>query len=131
MKEVENIEQLLKNIETLDRYLSKANSLDQADALDLVKRGTCFVVYNNNGMMRFAPSRFIGYVDNKLEKHNSNFTKHGGVTNQAISKLFKCKPLPNENLDELYINYCNYLGIKANSSGSFGASRKFWILDNQ
>lgn len=128
MNPVLNEKQLVKNIETLENYLSKENSSEQSEAHSLIKRGKCFIAYRRDNQTRFAPSRFIGYEDNNIEKHNRNITKHGGVTNQAINKIIKAKPEKNKSLDQQYVDYCNFLGIKAGAFGAYGAERKFWIF---
>ncbi len=44
---------------------------ERLDASDLIKRGTCFVAYQVQGELRFAPSRFLEYIDNKLNKYST------------------------------------------------------------
>lgn len=127
------IDQLIKNIETLENYLTEEDENSRIEATLLVKRGTCFVAYNINEELRFAPSRFIGYIDNKLDKHSSSLEKDGGETNKVINEILGTKPESNNKLNLQYIDYCNRLGIKPSENGSFGAPRKFWqlIIDNE
>jgi hypothetical protein len=97
--------------------------------VNLIKRGTCFIGYQSDGMMKFVPSRFIGYVKNSLTKHENNWERDGRDTNPAISKVLRVKaPLPDAKLDELYKKYCVFLGFSPRKTGSFGAPRKYWIL---
>jgi hypothetical protein len=80
-------------------------------------------------MTKFAPSRFIGYKNNTITKHESNITKDGRETNPAISDALGVKqPIINEELEELYKKYCIYLGFSPPPKGAFGVTRKYWIL---
>ena len=129
MKLIEDEKQLIRNIETLESYLTEGNDYEIKEATLLVKRGTCFVAYRIDKEIRFAPSRFIGYFDNKLDTHSVALYKDGRETNKALNKILKTKPLPDDNLNEQYFDYCNKLGIQPSDKGSFGAPRKFWRLN--
>jgi 5-methylcytosine-specific restriction protein A len=129
MKLIITKNQLINNIDTLEGYLTGGDDYSNNEATALVKRGTCFVAYKIDKELRFAPSRFIGYVDNKLDKHSASDKKDGRETNKAINKILESKPLPNDKLNMKYLEYCNRLGIKPSEKGSFGALRKFWQLD--
>ena len=129
MELIEKEKQLIRNIETLESYLTEGNEYEIKEATLLVKRGTCFVAYQIDKEIRFAPSRFIGYFNNKLDTHSKSLSKDGRETNKAIYKIFNANPLPDDNLNKLYCDYCIKLGIKPNEKGAFGATRKFWKLD--
>lgn len=128
MKLIKNRGQLIKNIDTLEGYLSEGNEFENSEATSLVKRGTCFVAYQVDKELRFAPSRFIGYINNKLEIHSISH-KDGRETNKAIIDILNDKPLPDVKLEKKYFDYCNQLGIQPNEKGAFGAQRKFWRLN--
>lgn len=128
MKLIKNKEQLIKNIDTLESYLTEGDEFEISEATSLVKRGTCFVAYQVDKELRFAPSRFIGYVNNKLEIHSVSH-KDGRETNKAIIDILTDKPTPNDNLEKKYFDYCNQLGIQPNEKGAFGVQRKFWRLN--
>lgn len=129
MRLINTKNQLIKNIDTLEGYLTEGDEYAANEAVSLVKRGTCFVSYKIDRELRFAPSRFIGYIDNKLDKHSDSDEKDGRETNKAIIKILEAKPLPNDKLNEKYLEYCNRLGIQPSEKGSFGAPRKFWQLE--
>lgn len=129
MKLINNKDQLIKNIDTLEGYLTEGNEYSNSEATALVKRGTCFIAYSIENELRFAPSRFIGYIDNNLDKHSASNEKDGRKTNKAIIKILGTKPQPNEKLNDKYLEYCNRIGIKPSDKGSFGVQRKFWELD--
>ena len=128
MKLINDKEELIKNIETLEGYLTEGNDYSTKEATSLIKRGTCFVAYQVDKELRFAPSRFIGYIDNKLEIHSVSH-RDGRETNKAINSILETKPLPNEKLEKKYFEYCNELGIQPNEKGAFGVQRKFWRLN--
>ena len=128
MKLVTDINQILENIDALEAYMSEGDTYENQEATALIKRGTCFVSYEVDKQLRFAPSRFIGYVNNKLEKHAVSQEKDGRETNKAITAIIKMQPLPNEILEKKYFDYCYSLGIQPNKKGAFGVERKFWSL---
>ena len=126
METIKNKEQLEKNINTLESYLTNGDDYDTREATLLIKRGTCFVAYYVDEALHFAPSRFIGYKDNNLDKHTASSDKDGRITNPAINEILKSKPLPDEDLNLKYFEYCNKLGVQPSIKGSFGVERKFW-----
>ena len=77
MKPIQTLEELRHNMDTLDQYLDNKTERTYSFALELVKKGVCFVVCKENGKTKFYPSRFIGYADNTMSKHLSNDSKDG------------------------------------------------------
>lgn len=128
MELVKSLEEIRHNIAVLDAYLDKKTGPEYSYALGLVKRGICFVADNSSGKYRFYPSRFIGYVDNTMDKHMSNTPKDGKQTNPAISTILHDKPQHNLQLEELYQTYCQSLGFEANEKGARGIERKYWLI---
>lgn len=129
MELVKSVSQLIKNIHTLEQYLNQKVDPEYSYALNLIKRGTCFVaVKQDDGEYRFYPSRFIGYVDNTMNKHENNPYKDGRETNFAISSAVGSKPQIDPALDSIYQQFCEKLGFIAKNKGSFGVLRKYWIL---
>ena len=75
---IENREDIISNIETLYSYLHGESGEDHKQwAIDRLKLGKNMVVEVINGHICFAPSRFVGYVNNTREKHDDN---HGDGT---------------------------------------------------
>ena len=120
--------QLLENIETVETYLADGTENEQLDIQNYIKRGTCFVAYKIETEIRFAPSKFLGYINNSLNRHIPSETD-GRDTNRVINTILDSKPLPNDKLEKKYFKYCNDLGIYPSENGAFGAKRKFWQLD--
>ena len=126
---VESLDEILDNCATLDGYIESRKDPEYTYALDLVKRGTCFLAIEDEGEYRFYPSRFIGYYNNSMVQHENNGDKDGRVTNPAIAAAIDQEnPTPNSELDLLYKNYCNSLGFHASDKGTFGVERKFWVV---
>ena len=115
-------------MQVIDSYLNKAVDPEYTYALNLIKRGICFVADDSTGRYRFYPSRFIGYALNTRDKHDNNARKDGKVTNPAISSIVGKKPEPNPELEKEYRQYCDNLGIVARDAGTYGVQRKFWKL---
>lgn len=119
-------EQIDTNIAELERLRRIGAGPEFRDYISLVKLGTCFLPYKSELGMAFAPSRFLGYIDNSLQKHAGNDRKDGKLTNPAISKILHATPEEDTELDERYRAFCASLGFQARECGNFGAARKFW-----
>lgn len=120
---VSKLEQLIKNIDTVEFYLTEGSEDEQTQVSDLIRKGSCLIAYQVDKEIRFAPSRFLGYINNSLQGHIRSQVD-GRETNIVINKILKSQPFPNENLRELYFNYCKSLGLKANNK-----KHKFWKLE--
>lgn len=130
MKAVENINQLQNNVDILEKYLVYKKEPEYEFALNLIKKGTCFLAIKIKEGYKFYPSRFIGYVDNTMDRHLNNVYKDGRETNIAISYIIGSKPKHNPTLNYEYIKYCEGLCFVAKDKGSFGVERKFWLITN-
>jgi len=127
---VATIEELKNNFAVIDNYLEREIEPQHGYAISLIKKGTCFVAKKAGSGYKFYPSRFIGYINNSMEKHESNDNKDGRETNPAITDVIGSKPVADTKLDWEYRVYCKNLGFDANAKGSFGVERKFWILND-
>lgn len=128
MDVVKSMDEIRINMKTMDSYLIKADDSEYIYALSLISKGICFVADDSTGKFRFYPSRFIGYANNTMSKHECNSSKDGRVTNPAISKVLNQKPEANSEMEIAYKEYCKSLGINVKEKGSFGVSRKYWKL---
>lgn len=123
-------EELYTNCKTLDEYIESRRDPEYSYALDLIKRGICFVAIQTKGEYKFYPSRFVGYQNNSRLKHMNNRWRDGRETNPAISYVLKGgEPLPDIELEVLYREYCERLGFEAMEKGSFGNDHKYWKVD--
>ena len=128
MKLVESMEEIRNNMDTLDRYLDSKREPEYGYALSRIKRGTCFIADYRSGEYRFYPSRFIGYANNTMKRHENNEYKDGKETNPAISAVLGQKLVADVDLENAYREYCRRLGFEPNERGTFGVERKFWKL---
>ncbi len=120
MKHIESIEELEKNLETIEFYLSEGTDSEIDKTIKLIRAGSCFVAYKINNELRFAPSRFVGYRNNTLEQH-LNSQKDGRETNVVIERLMDNKLEMSEELEASFLNYCLNLGIDP-----YKKKRKYW-----
>lgn len=127
MAVVTEIDQVLDNITELEHGRSTLTGSEATEYISLIKRGTCFLPYETANGLAFAPSRFVGYVGNKLLTHAANPDRDGRITNAALTKVFSCKPLSNALLEQRYLVFCEQLGFTPSERGAFGVARKYWV----
>ncbi len=128
MNPITNQEQLIKNINSVENYFIEGTEVEKKIISDLIRKGKCLVAYKVNGENRFAPSRFLGYLNNTIKKHlNSREDKDidGKETNVLISKVIKGKLLTDKILEKNYIKYCKNLGVEPSKY----SKRKYWYLE--
>lgn len=128
MQLVQTLNEISANIQTLDNYLTKKHEPEYSYALALVKRGTCFIAVKCGRSYKFYPSRFVGYAENTMEKHQNNTEKDGKETNPAISSILNENVSYDPELERAYKEYCENLGFTANEKGTFGVQRKYWRI---
>lgn len=125
MKTIDKDYQLIANIETVENYLVDGNEFEKTEIRDLIRKGKCFVAYKVKNEIRFAPSRFLGYLNNNLKKHNNAEIKDGRETNKAINDIIINNLDFNDALETRYINYCENLGIQPSNY----SKRKYWFFE--
>ena len=126
---ITTLDELWSNCNLLDTYVNSKKDPEYSFALNLIKRGTCFVAIEKAGAYRFYPSRFVGYQENSMAKHENNEWKDGKETNPAIGCLLGIgAPVDNVKLDEIYKEYCRALGFEPQEKGAFGVEHKFWEI---
>lgn len=120
---IETKSQLIKNLDRVEGYLSSTTEELYKTMALYIARGRVFVTYVVDGKYHFAPSRFVGYKDNTLVKHQHNLEKDGRVTTPAITKLLGARIFDSK-LENEYILYCELLGVAAANH-----KRTFWLLE--
>ena len=108
---IENQNELLENIRLVENYLCEGNIEERDFAISLIKKGRCFVAYKVNNKIRFSTSRFIGYSNNNIEKHNSEH-RDGRDTNPQITKILGQKLIKNDVLEKAHLDYCRSFGVE-------------------
>lgn len=129
-RQIKSKEELICNLHTVEYYLSSAEGVENRDAMiHLIGNGTNFVAYNYNGQMHFAPSRFIGYLNNTLLVHLvKNNGKNGSDTSSSIDKILLSKRKYIDELEKSYLEYCDVIG--AIPKNMLNAQRKYWYLED-
>lgn len=79
--------QIIANIKTIEKYLMGDSDNDFDIMAKHISHGRVFIAYKIDGDFHFAPSRFIGYANNTLERHKQNPDKHGTITTQQITRI--------------------------------------------
>lgn len=115
---IETREDIVQNIKTLYSYLDgKVDSEHKDWAIQRMSRGSNYVIEVVDSQIYFAPSRFVGYVDNTMEKHVAN---HGnGTETDNKIKIFYQK-VQDVKLDTLLQKAMSEYGIVV-------GAKKYWI----
>lgn len=107
--------QVIKNLITIEEYI---NSSDFHDfAVDRIRLGNTFLLYNVGNEIHFAPSRFIGYVNSSKDKFELCKVKDGKETNRNFIKTFGWTTTEDSNLDMLLESYCQKFGVLPKNGG--------------
>lgn len=117
---IQTHEDIISNIETLYFYLHGESGEDnKLWAVDKLKRGKNMVVEVIDGHICFAPSRFVGYINNTKEKHEEN---HGdGTDTDNVLKTYYNK-IQDGRLDFI-------LQKELAKHGESSAEKKYWIYN--
>ena len=130
MKTTDNLiktrDDLKFNLEQIEAYLNDSDESILQDMKGYIRRGKDFVVYKYYGKYHFAPSRFVGYINNTLETHHENDNKHGWKTYSSITSVLGHKCYYNKKIEQLFIEYCEYLGIVP-----YNKKRMYWMFDGE
>jgi 5-methylcytosine-specific restriction protein B len=110
---------VVENIKTLYGYLENASDSENYKwATERLKNGKYYVVEIIESVLYFAPSRFVGYKNNTIEKHQDNHGD-GTQTNDELSKYYQ-KVEKDDRLDKAFQKVLERYGL---SSGD----KKYWI----
>ena len=123
---VSDFEQIMINIMELENGRASIGQ-DLDEYKKLIKKGTCFMPYRSANGIAFAPSRFIGYLGNKLSTHKHNEGRDGRDTNKVINSIIGHPPKANSILEKYYLGFCEENGITPSKTGAFGVERKYWL----
>ena len=117
----------MENIRTLEKYRNSNNENEVVFYKERIKLGICFVVVEINGKLFFAPSRFVGYKNNNMGKHNINETKDGRKTNPEIDKILG-EHKKDDKIQEAFKNFCESNDIDYGETGWGGHKRQYWPI---
>ena len=115
---IENRIDVIKNIYTLYSYAKSNNEEEKEWALKHFKRGRWYVVEPFGNILLFAPSRFVGYKNNTIEKHTKNHGD-GRDTNPKFQELKLYKGVADDFLSEQFERFMATLGIEKDTPNFF------------
>lgn len=115
---IENRIEVIKNVYTLFSY-AKSNITEERDwALQRFKLGKWYVVEPFGNMLFFAPSRFVGYKNNTIEKYTKD-PGSGIQTNEKFRELKLYKKSDDNYLSEQFKKFMVALGTETDSANFF------------
>lgn len=115
-------EDLINNLNQIEVYLKNFESAEEMK--NYIRRGKNFVMYKFVNEYHFAPSRFVGYLNNTLIKHNKNESKHGWKTYGCITQILSQQCRYDDRCEKLFIQYCSDLSIVP-----YNKKRMYWVMD--
>ena len=118
---IETRDDVIKNIKTLYSYLDDESDNNTYQwATGIFKNGRIYVIEIIDSHVCFAPSRFVGYKDNTIKKHQENHGD-GNQTNDVLKEFYQ--RVQDDRLDQLFQKEI----AKYDLSSGF---KQFWIPDN-
>lgn len=115
---IETREDIVQNIKTIYSYLDGKVDREHRDwAIQRMSQGRNYVIEVVDSQIYFAPSRFVGYIDNTMEKHKANHGNGTETDNQI--KIFYQK-VQDVKLDVLLQKAMSEYGIVV-------GAKKYWI----
>ena len=115
---IETREDILQNIKTLYSYLDDKVDDEHKDwAIQRMSHGKNYVIEVVDSQIYFAPSRFVGYIDNTMEKHETN-PGNGTETDNKIMNFYQ--KVQDVKLDALLQKAMSEYGIVV-------GAKKYWI----
>ncbi len=114
---IETRDDVIQNIKTLYSYLSDGNEDHYQWAIERLKKGKNYVVEIIDSHAYFAPSRFVGYKDNTIEKHEENH-RDGTQTDDILKQFYQ--KVQDDRLDNLFKN-------EISKFTRLNGSNKYWI----
>jgi len=104
--------------------LDAAHKAENADAIELIRKGRVLYPIQYDGFLAFVPSKFIGYARNSVEKHmRKKAGLDGKETNVAVSRILG-KPAADEYVENCFKEYCRSLGVTAANH-----KHRFWKVE--
>jgi len=117
---VENVDQIIENIKTMEHYLNSDVPEEQEFAHELVKKGRSMIIYKVKGQNHFVPIRFVGYKKNSRSGHIENENRESRDTAPAIQSLIG-KPFTHAAIEKEFNDYANTF-----KGATLKSKRKYW-----
>ncbi|MCW3122650.1 MAG: hypothetical protein JWQ38_2142 [Flavipsychrobacter sp.] len=121
---VENTDQIIDNIKTIEQYLNSAVAEEKQFAQDLVKKGRSMLIYKVGGQNHFAPIRFLGYKNNSMSAHLENEKRESRDTAPAVQSIMG-KPFSHDAIEKEFLGYADKF-----KGATLKSKRKYWRVRN-
>ena len=121
---VENVDQIIENIITMEQYLASENTEDRDFAINLVKKGRAMMAYKVDGKNHFAPASFLGF--RKISRasfleNEKRETRNGAPIFQSLLG----KPFTHAAIEKEFADYANTF-----KGPTLKSKRKYWRVRN-
>jgi len=122
-------EQILKNIEMFESYLIGESESDKKFAFKILRAGQNYIAYEIDGNYHFIPSRYVGY-ENATRANYDKYKGNGSSTDLRITRELCHSHFADDELEYLFLNYCNNLKTKKPHKKDSKGSRQYWRLND-
>ena len=121
---VDNVDDIIENIKTLEKYLHSEHKDDREFAINLVKKGRSMMAYKVNGKNHFGPGSFLGFKKNSRTAHIEN-EKRETRNGAAIFQTLLGKPFTHAAIEKEFLAYADTL-----KGQTLKSKRKYWRVRN-
>ena len=112
MAYVRTLNDIIKNLETLEQYITAGSKEETAYAKELVKDSVNMVVYKVEGINHFAPSVFVGYAANSMKNELKTRDEDHSEADKKVGKVVGKEAFSNGIMETNFAKYCDSLGVK-------------------
>jgi hypothetical protein len=112
MAYVRTLNDIIKNLETLEQYITAGSKEESTYAKELIKNSENMVVYKVEGVNHFAPGLFIAYVDNTMANEKETRDDDHSDAHKKVAKVVGKDSFSNGIMETNFAKYCESLGIK-------------------
>lgn len=109
---VRTLNDIIKNLETLEQYITAGSKEEVAYAKDLIKNSVNMVVYKVEGINHFAPAVFVGYVGNSMANEKKTRDDDHTDVHKKVAKVVGKESFTNGIMETNFAKYCDSLGVK-------------------
>ena len=120
---VRTLNDIIKNLTTLEGYITGSDKKNAEWAANMVANGENLVIYKVDGVNHFAPSRFCAFPNNTREKDAALKDYDSKTADKAVGKVVGKDAFANKTIDTKYTDYCKSIGVKPSKT-----ERIFWRL---
>jgi hypothetical protein len=121
---VENVDQIIENIKTMEQYLNSEISEEKEFARELVKKGRSMIIYKVNGKNHFAPSNFLAFKKNSRSAYLENQKRESRDAAPTLKTLMG-KPFTHVAIEKEFIDYADTF-----KGPTLKSKRKYWRVRN-